>query len=631
MKSNRSLTKEQIEKFLTICSGLFLIAGFAVEHLTSFSLIVTVCYVLTYLSGGYFGVISSLESLKNREIDVDLLMVLAALGAAYVGAPFEGGMLLFLFALSNMLQTQALDRSRKAIQSLIKLRPNNVSVQIDGKFVQCKIEDVAPGSIVRVKPGESIALDGIVETGESSIDESSITGEPIPVSKTAGSQVFAGTVNQSGSIEYKVSKTADDSTLSKIIHLVEDAQSKRAKTQRFLETAERYYALGVILLTIALISLPPLLADRDFQESFYRAMTVMVVASPCALIISTPAAFLSAIGGAARKGILFKGGVHLERLAEVDTIAFDKTGTLTVGKPSVQCVKVLDESSCSEERLLQLSASVELLSEHPLAQAIENEAANRQLELLPATEFKSVPGKGAQAMVDGKGFAVGNMKYLETFGLSEFPEFSEDDPKTTKVWVASVDGPPEILGSILIADEVRAEARDAVKQLKKIGISNIVMLTGDQRSTADAVAEACGIDHEHTQSSLLPEQKVEYVRKLGKKGKVAMIGDGVNDAPALATAHVGIAMGAAGTDVAMETADVVLMSSNLKHVDHAIALARKSRNIVIQNLTFSIAVIVVLVTCALTIGIPLPLGVVGHEGSTVLVCLNGLRLLRFKP
>jgi Zn2+/Cd2+-exporting ATPase len=632
---------DKMEIILTVIAGISLFSGFIAHHLHLSPWISNSLYLIAYITGGYFGVISGFQSLMERVIDVDLLMVLAALGAAYVGAPFEGGMLLFLFALSNVLQNHAMERSRRAIQSLMKLRPSEVSCKEGNSYVTRKLEEVETGAIIRVRPGENIALDGIVVSGESAIDESSITGESMPLHKTTGSQVYAGTINQTGSLEYEVTKCASDSTLAKIIDLVEDAQAQKASTQRFLEKAEQHYALGVILLTIGLIIFPPLLGTVDFAANFYRAMTVMVVASPCALVISTPAAFLSAIGGAARSGVLFKGGVHLERLAEVEIVAFDKTGTLTEGKPRVMdVVPALAGGSKDYEKerqfVLQIAASVEALSEHPLARAIEEACKLENLELKQAVNFNAVPGKGAFAFIDGIQYLVGSPSLFRDRDaqISSSLQTTIQDLQMkarTLVLLGKVDSDGKTvhaLGIIAIADQLRVDADKAVLKLKKLGIKWVVMLTGDNRQVAEAIGKQARVDEVFAE--LLPEDKVTIVKQLSRSGPVAMVGDGVNDAPALASSHVGIAMGAAGTDVAMETADIVLMSSNLHHLEHAIGLAHKSRQIVTQNLVFALGVIVVLVLCALTIGIPLPLGVVGHEGSTVLVCLNGLRLLGYK-
>jgi Cd2+/Zn2+-exporting ATPase len=423
--------------------------------------------------------------------------------------------------------------------------------------------------------------------------------------------------------------------------MVEEAQSEKAETQRFLDRAEQFYALGVIAFTFALVALPPFFLHEPFRATFYRAMTVMVVASPCALIISTPASILSAIGGAARRGILFKGGVHLERTATIKVVAFDKTGTLTEGKPRVtdiifahEVIHLTDHVPSKALVLLQLSASVEAKSEHPLAAAIVAEAKRRGLSLLDCTEFQSISGKGASGVVSGRRIVVGSIRYLETLSGSVQSAFGQelDAPQKagkTCVLIAETDEKTtRILGGLGIADVLRAEAPAVLQALKEIGIERIVMVTGDNSRVASAIAQQAGVDEFHAE--LLPEDKVRVLKSLKSIGPVAMIGDGVNDAPALAIATIGMAMGAAGTDVAMETADVVLMSDNLWNIPFAISISRHARTVIWQNLAIAMSVIVVLMASALGFSLPLTVGVVGHEGSTVLVCLNGLRLLAFR-
>jgi Cd2+/Zn2+-exporting ATPase len=593
-----------------------------------------------YLFGGIFGVQASIRSLRQWTIDVDLLMILAALGAAVVGAPFEGAMLLFLFSLSNVLQAYAIDRTRKAIHSLMKLRPDKALARRDGSSVLLPIEELVVGDILIVRPGESIALDSVIVEGESSIDESSLTGESIPVLKKIGDPVFAATINQTGGLEVRVTKLAKDSTIEKLIRMVEEAQSEKAETQRFLDRAEQFYAIGVVSLTLLLIAWPLVFLHEPFGTTFYRAMTVMVVASPCALIISTPASILSGIGGAARRGILFKGGVHLERTATIRVVAFDKTGTLTEGKPCVTDVicrnavfPLAVELPPEALDLLQLAASVEAKSEHPLAAAIVAEAKRRGLTSLNCTDFQSVSGKGASGVLEGRRICVGSMRYFDAFGgvlpesLSRTVDALQDAGKTCVLVGATDERGTEIFGGVGIADVLRAETPEVVRALKEAGIERVVMLTGDNSRVASAIALQAGVDEFH--AGLLPEDKVRVLKALESIGPVAMVGDGVNDAPAIATATIGIAMGAAGTDVAMETADVVLMSDNLRNIPFAISLSRHARTVIWQNLAIATSVIVILVAAALGLSLPLTLGVVGHEGSTVLVCLNGLRLLAF--
>jgi Cd2+/Zn2+-exporting ATPase len=602
-------------------------------------------FLIAYLTGGTRGTIKGVRSLLGGTVDVDLLMVLAALGAAYVNHAFEGAMLLFLFSLSNTLQEMAIERSRSAISALMKLRPETALCKRGAETKLVKIEDLVPGDIVVVRPGESIPVDGVVTEGTSSVNQSSITGESLPIEKKPGDPLFAGTLNESGGLEMRTSKPATESTLAKLIELVEKAQGQKASTQRFLEKAEQWYAMGVILFTGSLIVVPIYLFHEPFSSTFYRAMTVMVVASPCALVISTPASILSAIAAAARRGVLFKGGAYLEKAAAIQVVAFDKTGTLTEGHPVVTDLQVIvhphhseSDTACHREELLWLAAAVEARSEHPVARAIVAEAKRRRMPIERCTKFQSVAGHGVSADVVGRRIAVGNLKYFDGYESPERAVLEEQmnllhDGGKTGMLVGEIKGDHKTatvhyLGFVAVADKVRPEAPAIVARLRDLGVKRIAMLTGDNQRVAAAVGKACGVDEVHAE--LLPQDKVRVITKLKEIGQTAMVGDGVNDAPALATADVGIAMGAAGTDVAMETADIVLMSDALEGIPFTLALSRRARTVVFQNLSFSLAVIVVLIISALGFNLPLPLGVVGHEGSTVLVCLNGLRLLGFK-
>ena len=634
-------TGERLEVVFTVLTLVFMITGWATAKLgVAWH---DVFYLGAYLTGGYFGVRAGLQSLRQWTIDVDLLMVLAALGAAVVNAPFEGAMLLFLFSLSNVLQAYAIDRTRKAIKSLMKLRPEKALARRDGGTVLLPVGELVVGDVLILRPGESIALDSIVIEGTSAVDQSSLTGESMPVSKKVGDPVFAGTINQTGGLEVRVTKLAKDSTIEKLVRMVEEAQTEKADTQRFLDRAEQFYAAGVILFTIALIVVPILFLKEPFQAVFYRAMTVMVVASPCALIISTPASILSAIGGAARRGVLFKGGVHLERAASVKVVAFDKTGTLTEGKPRVtdvivdgHVVNFRSDPEAPALQLLQLAAAVEAKSEHPLAQAIVTETKQRGLAQQECAAFQSSSGKGASGLVNGRRIAVGNARYFAAQNISIPDGFAQQiatlqDEGKTSVIVGDIhesDGTARLLGAIAIADVLRADAASVVRQLRTNGIERLVMVTGDNTRVARAIAKQAGVDEFH--ADLLPEDKVRVIKELKAIGAVAMVGDGVNDAPALATATVGVAMGAAGTDVAMETADVVLMSNNLQNIVFALALSRHARRVIYQNLGFALGVIIILIISALGFSLLLPIGVIAHEGSTVIVCLNGLRMLSFR-
>ncbi|MCX6017856.1 MAG: heavy metal translocating P-type ATPase [Chloroflexi bacterium] len=670
------LTETQIESILVGITLAAMLTAWAISTLApAQTALTTGFYVVAYGAGGAFGLKESIAALRRGAVEVDLLMVLAALGAATVRAPFEGAMLLFLFSLSNVLQGYALGRTRDAIRALMKLRPNEALTRRNGGTLLLPIDQLVLGDRIMVRPGERMPLDGTVLEGESACDESSLTGESMPVTKRVGDTVFAGTINQSGGIEVEVTRLAQDSTIAKLIKLVEDAQSEKAETQRFLDKAERIYAAGVIVFTLLLIFVPYLLLGESFSIAFYRAMTAMVVASPCALVISTPSAILSAIANGARRGVLFKGGAHLERAADISVVAFDKTGTLTEGRPTVTDVTIIplfdDEHKSlastptsfrtparrtvehhtpnEQNTLLLLAAAVESKSEHPLATAIVKTATERGLQWPEVTQFQSVTGRGVRAQVDFMGgveIAIGSPRYFDGIELFGRPAALDEvtrlqDEGKTSVIVAKVksDESMNVLGVIAIADVIRPGAARIAEDLNSVGVQRVVMLTGDNERVARAIAQQANVGEFF--ADLLPQDKVVRIKELLKPATsntsngrrrdpvVAMVGDGVNDAPALATATLGVAMGAAGTDVALETADIVLMANDLQKIPYAIALSKAARRVVAQNLIFSSAVIVILLISALGFKLPLPLGVVGHEGSTVLVVLNGLRLLAF--
>jgi Cd2+/Zn2+-exporting ATPase len=620
---------------------LFLMTAAIVEKSSGTGTSTHILYAAAYLFAGQQGVRSAIASLREKVLDIDVLMVLAALGAAAIGAPFEGALLLFLFSLSNVLQNHAMHRTQRAIESLLSLRPSEALVKRDGIPTTVPVEDITVGETVLIRPGGQIPVDGTVAQGSTHIDESSITGESMPVSKHPGSRLFAGTINQGGGIEMRCDKPSGDSTLARMVKLVAEAQAEKSKTQRFLERAEQSYALGVILFTIGVWLVPWLLLETPFQQAFYKAMTVMVVASPCALIISTPATVLSAIGGAARRGILIKGGSHLEQAARIEILALDKTGTLTVGKPSLTHIVspsgahgAADSLPEAVSPLLAAAAGLEAMSEHPLAHAIVESARQHEIPPLPAHSFQATPGKGAEAMIDGTTWIIGSERMLaerNTTGMADLHQHAASfiENGNTCVWLAERHGEQFTARAIFVmADTIRPEAKELVQHAHLHGIRKVVMLTGDQPAVAHAIGREAGIDEIH--ASLLPEDKLRIIRELRREGPVMMVGDGVNDAPALAMADLGVAMGAAGTDVAMETADIVLMGDRLENIPLLLAHARRARRVLYQNLVFACSVILILVIAALGYSLPLPLGVVGHEGSTVLVCLNGLRLLMLR-
>ncbi|GAB4458463.1 MAG: hypothetical protein Kow0031_38850 [Anaerolineae bacterium] len=644
---------EKIEVILTAVCGVTLVAGWAggVAGLLSEPVQLGL-FIISYLSGGYFGAVEGLKSLREKEINVDFLMVLAAVGAASINQWAEGATLLFLFSLSNTLQSYAMDRSRRAIRALMDLRPPEALVRRpNGREELVPVEELQLDDLVIVKPGERLPIDGKVVAGHTTIDQAAITGESMPVEKTIGDDVFAATVNGNGAIEILVTRLAADTTLAKIIQMVEQAQTRKAPTQRFLDDFEPKYAMGVIILTILMILIPYFVIGQPWDEVFYRAMTLLVVASPCALVISTPASILAAIANAARNGILFKGGAYLEQAATISAIAFDKTGTLTTGKPVVADVipaadllgdawfepgyfeklqpKGIDTPvRCTREELLSVAASAERHSEHPLAAAILTAADACELQLQPVENLQAITGQGIIAQLNGEEVRVGNQRLLDAHNqvwpapLAARARQLEGQGKT--VVFVSKDNHP--LGLLTLADVVRPEAAASLAALREAGIKRMVMITGDSRRVADAVARQLGIVEVYAE--LLPAQKVEIVEKLTEQGNVAMVGDGVNDAPAMAVSSLAVAMGGAGTDVALETADVALMADDLSKLPYVVDLAKRTRRIVWQNIAFSLSVIVVLILSTLLFTLPLPLGVVGHEGSTLIVVANGLRLLR---
>ncbi len=583
--------------------------------------------VATYFFGGFYAVQAIIEALRRRTIEVDLLMVLAALGAAYVDAWNEGAILLFLFSLSNVLQHYAMNRTRQAISALLELRPDTVSVRRGEHVLELHIDEVAVGEVVVLRPGDRVPLDGTILRGTGSFDESALTGESMPVQRGEGDPVLAGTLNQSGALDIVVTKLAGESTLARIIGMVSEAQARKAHTQSFLDRAEQYYATGVIATVALFITLVPPLFGIPWSENFYTGMVLLTVASPCALVISVPAALLSAIANAARRGVLFKGGAHLEELSRVKVMALDKTGTLTYGRPEV--ADVLPCPGVTADELLAVVARAEHPSEHPLARAINAYAEARGLAVVEPERFEAVTGMGVRASWDGEETLVGAPRLFTHLGspapaamLAEADRLADEGRGTVLLARRGATW----LGMVTVMDRERADAAAQIRALRAQGIERIVMLTGDNARVAEAMGRRLGVDEVH--AGLLPEDKLRIVGELSRRyGPTAMVGDGVNDAPALAAASIGIAMGAAGTDAALETADVVLMRDDLSAIVYAVGLSRRAQRIVWQNIIFAFAVVVVLVTLTLTIGVPLPLGVVGHEGSTIIVVLNGLRLL----
>lgn len=638
---------------LTVITLVAVLLGWLLEDATNLPVIMAwVLYGIAYLAGGYYSVQEAWESLRERQFDVNFLMIIAAIGAAVVGQPREGAILMFLFSLSNTLETFAMGRTHASIRALMDMTPTTARIVRveDGKRreIELPVEQVQVNDRVLVRPGEQIPVDGVVIQGESAVNEASITGESMPVEKKSESRVFAGTINGQGALDIRVTTAVENSTLARIVKIVSEAREQKAKSQDFTDRViGQYYAYAVVGITLLALIIPPIFLGWDLQTTIYRAMTLMVVASPCALVISIPAALLSALASSARGGVLFKGGVHLEAASKVRVVALDKTGTLTTGQPGVVEVIPLVENipenirceadaieipndneehplTSQQAYLLALAAAVERLSEHPLARAIVNGADEHGITIPEASEFVSMTGYGVKATVCDYTIQVGRTNLFGILSPEIATKIREQEQQGRSVVV--VGEPDRPWGLIAIADQVRPEAAELVAELKNAGISRVVLLTGDNHFVAEKLAKELGVDE--VRAALLPEGKVEAVRDLQQQhGPVAMIGDGINDAPALATATLGVAMGAAGTDVALESADVLLMSDDLSRLPGALKLARRSRQVVRHNLMFAFAVMAVLMVLAMIGTVPLTLGVIGHEGSTLLVVANGLRLL----
>ncbi|MFD9981252.1 heavy metal translocating P-type ATPase [Streptomyces massasporeus] len=589
-------------------------------------------YALSYVTGGWEPGWEGLKALKDRTLDVDLLMVVAALGAAAIGQVMDGALLIVIFATSGALEALATARTADSVRGLLDLAPATATrLSPDGGEQAVAVEELTVGDLVLVRPGERVGADGRVLDGASEVDQATITGEPLPVPKERGDEVFAGTLNGTGALRVRVERDASDSVIARIVRMVQEASETKAPTQLFIEKVEQRYSLGMVAATLA-VFLVPLAFGAQLTDALLRAMTFMIVASPCAVVLATMPPLLSAIANAGRHGVLVKSAVVMERIGQVDAVALDKTGTLTEGSPRVTDVRPLPGSGLDERELLTLAAAAERPSEHPLARAVVDAARERGLDLPDARDFTSAPGVGVTAVVDGRTVAVGAPARLldGTDGTAAEPEESHrraaelEESGRTAVLVV-VDGAPA--GLLGIADRLRPDAAATVASLARLTGSAPVLLTGDNPRAAAHLAAEAGIDD--VRAGLLPQDKLDAVREMESTGrKVLVVGDGVNDAPALAAAHTGLAMGRAGSDLALETADAVVVRDELAAVPATVALSRRARRLVVQNLVIAGVFIAGLVVWDLAGELPLPLGVAGHEGSTVLVGLNGLRLLR---
>ncbi len=611
---------------LVIASGAALAAGLLFEFFDLPSLLVRGTYLTCILTGGIYTARRAWAATRVMSLDINVLMLVAVAGAMLIGEWSEGATVTFLFAFAQVLEARSMDRARHAIRALMDLTPPEAIVRRGGHERRVGVDDVRIDEILLVKPGEKIPLDGVVASGSSPVNQAPITGESLPVEKSVGDDVFAGTINGYGALDIRVTHLRQDTTLARIIALVELAQSQRAPSQAFVERFARYYTPAVIALAIGVFLVPPFVLGQPFETWLYRALVLLVISCPCALVISTPVAVVSAIATAARRGVLIKGGVHLERIGSIRCIAFDKTGTLTKGVPHVVDVIPLNETAIDE--ILEIAAGLEARSEHPIGRAILARAVESGISLPASVEFQSIPGRGAEALVSGHHTLVGNHRLIEERGLCTEAIHSTLDALAasgrTAVLVARQGRP---LGIIALADRPRESARDAIEMLRRQGVQRVVMVTGDNQASGEALARDIGVDETHAE--LLPHDKVAIIHHLRQTyGTVAMVGDGVNDAPALAAADVGIAMGAAGTDAALETADVALMSDELMKIPFAIRLGRATLRNIQVNVALSLGLKAVFLVLAVTGSATLWMAVLADMGASLLVIANGMRLLR---
>jgi len=626
--------QENRELLLTLLSGVLLVAGWAGEAFFGAPRgLAVLSFLAVYALSGSHIARHAWHSLRERRFDTDILMVSAAVGAAILGRWAEGALLLFLMSLAHALEERALDRARSAIRGLADLAPRTALVRRNGREVELPIEQISLGDLVIVRPGARMPVDGDIVEGESAVDQSPVTGESIPVDKVPGEAVFAGSVNGQGALGVKVTRLAKDSTLARVMKMVEEAPTQKSPIQNTVERFEGIFVPGVLIVTALVMVVPPLLGV-PFQSSFLRAMTLLVAASPCALALGTPAAILAGIAQAARNGVLIKGGVHLENLGRLKAIAFDKTGTLTQGRPEVTDVLSLSDpqgQTLNADALLALAAAAESRSGHPLAEAVMRSARAKGLALPPVGMVESLTGSGLRASVNGQAVLIGNRKLMQGERVTlpaeaeKQIEAFQSSGKTTML--VAVEG--RLAGVLAVADSLRTDAITAIQEMRRIGVRQTVLLTGDNPRVAAAIARQVGLTT--VRAELLPQDKAMAVQALTSEfGPTGMVGDGVNDAPALANATVGIAMGGAATDVALETADVALMANDLSKLPFAIGLGRATRAVVLQNLVLSISAVGLLILAALTGVIGIGAAVVGHESVTLIVVFNALRLLGYR-
>ncbi|HZD58359.1 MAG TPA: cation-translocating P-type ATPase [Anaerolineales bacterium] len=627
----RSWFQVNQELLFSLAAGLVLLAGWSGDRFLGFPFVISLgLYVAAYVLAGHKVARHAIAALWARHFDTDLLMLVAALGAAVLGDFAEGALLLFLFSLGHALEHRSLDRARKAIRALADLAPKTALVQREGEERWAPVDAVQLGETAIVRPGVRIPVDGVVVAGQSSVNQAPITGESIPVDIARDDLVYAGSINGEGALQVRATRLARDSTLARVMRMVERAQTQKSPTQQSTEKFTRIFVM-IVLVGDLIVILLPLLLGMPFQQSFLMGMTILVAASPCALVLGTPATILTGVAQAARNGVLVKGGAHLENLGRLKAVAFDKTGTITRGQPEVTDVIVF-EDGFTDSDVLRLAAAVESRSAHPLAQAVVRRAHENSVRIPEIGTASSITGRGANATVDGSLVSVGSSNLFEVQGIQI--------PGTVQVKVAALEDQgktailvskdKKIVGLIAVADVLRQDLTDNIAALREIGITRFVMLTGDNPRTAGYIARQAGLSE--FRAELMPEDKVTAVKDLVQQyGYIAMVGDGVNDAPALANATVGIAMGGASTDAALEAADVALMADDLSKLSFAVGLGRATGAIIRQNLFISMGVIVGLIGMTLTGLTGIGLAIFFHEGSTLLVALNALRLLRYRP
>lgn len=617
------------ENQTTMLSLLFLIAGYisstqvGEEHAMTIGL-----FAVAILIGGFSLFKEGIGNLVKLQFDMATLMTVAVIGAAIIGEWGEGAVVVFLFAISEALETYSMDKARNSIRSLMDIAPNTAIIKRGSQELEVDVDDIQIGDIMVIKPGQKLAMDGEVAKGTSSINQAAITGESVPVHKAVGDEVFAGTLNEEGALEVRVTKRSEDTTIAKIIHLVEEAQAERAPSQQFVDKFAKYYTPAILVISLLVAVLPPLLFGGEWSEWVYRGLAVLVVGCPCALVISTPVAIVTAIGNAARNGVLIKGGIHLEETGRLNVIAFDKTGTLTQGTPEV--TDIVSLSNMSVDEILKTAASIEKMSQHPLASAILRKAEKSSIELTEVENFQSITGKGAKAEIKDQTYYIGSPNlFAETLKVSSDIQKEVETLQAVGKTVMLLGSRDEVKGYIAVADQIRPSSSTIIQKLYDLGIQKTIMLTGDNQLAANAIGKQLNLTD--VQSDLMPEDKLATIKSLREQfGKVAMVGDGVNDAPALASSTVGIAMGGAGTDTALETADIALMADDLDKLPYTIGLSRKTLAIIYQNVAFALGLKVLALLLIIPGWLTLWMAIFADMGATLIVVLNSLRLMKSK-